>query len=53
MNAEYVTISGSTFDHNAGNGAMFISNDYYGPGSFGVSLQQVTISGSYFNNNGE
>lgn len=51
LNADYVTISGSTFDHNGVDGAGFTSNDYYGPGGFGVSLQQVSISGSSFNNN--
>ncbi|HEY2068319.1 MAG TPA: inverse autotransporter beta domain-containing protein [Rhizomicrobium sp.] len=52
LNAEYITISGSTFDHNNGSGAVFTSNDYYGPGGFGVSLQQVTITGSDFSHNG-
>ncbi len=53
LNAEYFTISGSTFDNNHGDGALFQSTDYYGPGGFGVSLQQVTISGSDFSGNGE
>jgi hypothetical protein len=53
LNAEYFTISGSTFDKNHGDGALFQSTDYYGPGGFGVSLQQVTISGSDFSGNGE
>lgn len=53
LNAEYFTISGSTFDANLGDGALFQSTDYYGPGGFGVSLQQVTISGSDFSGNGE
>jgi hypothetical protein len=51
LNAEYFTISGSTFDHNSGDGARFVSTDYYGPGGFGVSLQQVSISGSDFSGN--
>ncbi|HEX3674273.1 MAG TPA: hypothetical protein VHU87_08370 [Rhizomicrobium sp.] len=51
LNAEYFTISGSEFDHNHGNGANFVSTDFYGPGGFGVSLQQVTISGSDFSGN--
>ncbi|MGH6872952.1 MAG: inverse autotransporter beta domain-containing protein [Rhizomicrobium sp.] len=52
LNAEYFTISGSTFDRNTGDGGVFTSGDYYGPGGFGVSLQQVTISGSDFSGNG-
>ncbi len=51
LNGEYFTISGSQFDNNHGNGANFVSTDYYGPGGFGVSLQQVTISGSDFSGN--
>ncbi len=51
LNAEYLTISGSTFDDNGADGARFVSSDYYGPGGFGVSLQQVAISGSNFSYN--
>ena len=53
LNADYVTISGSTFDHNHADGASFTATDFYGPGGFGVSLQQVTISGSDFSGNGQ
>jgi hypothetical protein len=52
LNAEYVTLSGSRFDHNAADGASFTSDQYYGPGSFGAALQQVTIAGSDFSYNG-
>jgi hypothetical protein len=51
LNAEYFTISGSTFDHNHGDGAAFTSTDNYGPGGFGDSYQHITISGSDFSSN--
>jgi hypothetical protein len=50
-NIQYITITGSTFDHNGVDGAAFTATQYYGPGSFGDAIQDVTISGSSFNNN--
>ena len=52
LNEQYVTVSGSTFAHNTGNGATFVSQAYYGPGSFGASIQHVTIDSSHFDQNG-
>ncbi|MBS0470649.1 MAG: hypothetical protein JSR60_06225 [Proteobacteria bacterium] len=51
LNAQYFTISGSTFDHNVAAGAHFVSSDSYGPGSFGDTFQQITITGSDFSGN--
>ena len=52
LNAQYFTIDGATFDHNTGAGARFTSSDYYGPGGFGDTFQQITISNSSFSHNG-
>lgn len=50
-NLQYVTISGSTFDHNSGSGAYFGAYDAYGPGPYGFAGHIVTISDSDFSHN--
>lgn len=53
LNAQYITLAGSTFDGNGGPGAYFVAYQYYGPGaSLGVTVQDVTIVGSDFSHNG-
>jgi hypothetical protein len=52
LNAQYFTIANSTFDGNTGRGATVLSQDFYGPGSFGDTFQQITISNSDFSYNG-
>jgi hypothetical protein len=51
LNIQYVTLAGSTFDHNTFDGAAFVSTQHYGPLSFGASIQDVTIQNSTFSNN--
>ena len=51
LDAQYVTISGSEFNHNTGNGARFLSTSYYGPGGFGDTFEQITIGTSKFSYN--
>jgi hypothetical protein len=51
-NLQYVTISGSTFDHNSGSGAYFGAYDDYGPGSYGFAGHIVSITDSDFSHNG-
>jgi hypothetical protein len=48
---QYITLSGSTFAHNGGNGASFFAYQYFGPGGFGAAVQDVTIANSTFSHN--
>ncbi len=52
LNAEYLTIADSHFDHNTLNGAQFVSTGAYGPGGFGDTYENFQIQNSTFSSNG-
>jgi len=51
LNIQYISLTGSSFDGNALDGAAFLATQHYGPLSFGAAIQDVTISGSDFSYN--
>jgi hypothetical protein len=54
LNIQYVTLAGSTFDHNTGDGAHISAHQFYGSyGSFGSARQYVTIQQSDLSHNGQ
>jgi hypothetical protein len=50
-NIQYITLAGSQFAHNTGDGADFAAGQYYGPGGFGDAIQDVTITNTDFSHN--
>jgi hypothetical protein len=53
FNAQYITLTGSTFAHNVRDGADFYAIQYFGPGGFGAAVQDVTITNSTLSHNTE
>ncbi|MGH8123649.1 MAG: hypothetical protein ACREPT_12855, partial [Rudaea sp.] len=52
LNAQYLTIANSTFDHNTKDGGEFLSTGSFGPGGFGDTYENIQIQSSDFSHNG-
>lgn len=51
LNIQYISLAGSTLNHNGLDGAAFLAYQSYGPLSFGAAIQDVSVSASTFNHN--